>query len=456
VPQVAAVRSIDEAAREPHLTCVPAQMRRAADEQDRRLGPGDQRDHHGCSASSIGLGNVDGHPVVLRHVERNPANWAGSDALVRDAHADGSEARGSHRGRRTRRVVLPRAALFYAGAIGIAALLALWRPPPKWVEASYVNGFYLGLDRGVRAVTDPLPFAVGDVLLLAALAALVVWWVRTLHAPGARMRRLPGLAARTVALFALVYLWFAAFWGLNYDRVPVSDKVVIDVAAVDAPHVDEFANHVARMLSADVAAAHREAGTGSGAKTIAALQPTFEAAIRRLGDDAAVSLPPVKPTIFDGLLGSTGDSGFMDPWTHEVNLYSGQLFFERPATFAHEWAHMAGFADESEANYVAVLTCINSSDPLARYSGWLLVWFNLGSNVHVTQRVAPQVAHDIRAIQVRLRQQVRPAIARAQAAAYDRYLRANRVAAGIDSYRLFVRWMTGATYDARGLPVVRS
>ena len=36
---------------------------------------------------------------------------------------------------------------------------------------------------------------------------------------------------------------------------------------------------------------------------------------------------------------------------------------------AHEWAHLAGYADESEANFVGWLTCARASDA-ARYSGW--------------------------------------------------------------------------------------
>ena len=338
--------------------------------------------------------------------------------------------------------------------VAVAVVLVAWRPPSVWIERHYVNGFYFGLDRTVRSVTDRMPFAVGDLLLILAVAGLVVFWVRVLRASKSRGGRILFALGRTLAALAVVYLWFLAFWGLCYDRVPVSEKVVVRASSVNEAHVDAFGDRVARMLTANVGAAHREAA--QEAAVTRALSATFEAAIRRLGDDANVALPPIKPTIFNAMLGSTGDSGFMDPWTYEVNLYSGQLFFERPATFAHEWAHMAGFADESEANYIAVLTCINSDRPLARYSGWLLVWFNLGSNVHVKQRVAAQVVRDIRAIQQRLREQVKPGIARAQQAAYDRYLRANRVAQGIDSYRYFVRWMTGATYDASGLPVVRS
>jgi hypothetical protein len=342
--------------------------------------------------------------------------------------------------------------LFDAVVVAVALVLALARPPAAWVERHYANGVYPGLDRAVRAVTDPAPFAVGDALLVIAVLALALFWVVSLRRPRA-LRRVPRTIARTLAVVAALYLWFVGFWGLNYDRVPVSQKIVLHPEMVDSAHVDAFANRVAHMLSDNVDGAHREQAIESDVRR--SLQPAFEAAIQRLGDPGPVSIPPIKPTIFDAMMGFTGDAGFMDPWTHEVNLYGGQLFFERPATFAHEWAHVAGFADESEANYIAVLTCINDPHPLARYSGWLLVWFNLGSNVHVTQHVKPQVARDILAIERRLRLQVRPAIAKAQAAAYDRYLKANRVAQGIGSYRAFVAWMTGATYDARGLPIVR-
>jgi len=101
-----------------------------------------------------------------------------------------------------------------------------------------------------------------------------------------------------------------------------------------------------------------------------------------------------------------------------------------------------------------VLTCIRSADPLARYSGWMLVWFNLPQNVHVTHALSPAVRTDIEALIQRNRRDVKPAVANAQRAAYDAYLKANNVEAGFDSYRLFVRWMTGADYDADGLPVV--
>ena len=56
-------------------------------------------------------------------------------------------------------------------------------------------------------------------------------------------------------------------------------------------------------------------------------------------------------------------------------LANGTLLpFERAATVAHEWSHLAGYADESEANFVGWLVCMRGPAS-AQYSGWLsLVW----------------------------------------------------------------------------------
>jgi hypothetical protein len=64
------------------------------------------------------------------------------------------------------------------------------------------------------------------------------------------------------------------------------------------------------------------------------------------------------------------------------------------------------------------------------------------------------VHDDVEAIIARLKRQINRNFARGQSVAYDRYLKANRVVAGIGSYQLFVRWMVGATYGPDGLPHV--
>ena len=66
-----------------------------------------------------------------------------------------------------------------------------------------------------------------------------------------------------------------------------------------------------------------------------------------------------------------GLSGFYMPFTGEPNFNDAQPDFDLPYVIAHEKAHQRGFAREDEANFIAFLVCVNSTDPYLRYSGYL-------------------------------------------------------------------------------------
>jgi hypothetical protein len=62
---------------------------------------------------------------------------------------------------------------------------------------------------------------------------------------------------------------------------------------------------------------------------------------------------------------------------------------------------------------------------------------------------------DLRAISDRIRLHAIPSASRAGYALYDRFLKANRVEAGIRSYGEVVRLMLGTRFTEDGAPVVR-
>ena len=345
----------------------------------------------------------------------------------------------------------------------VALAMAFFPPPALWVERWYSDGAYPVIDSTVRLVVDLVPFALGDVLLIVLVAVLAFWWIDPIVAllDGRRRRRFGTAFLRTFTLLAVVYFWFFVSWGLNYDRLPVEQKIVIHRKNTDAAAVDRLADHTLRMLQANVGAAHAEIKTlvDPDPRSMALarrLQPSWKAVIDRLEKNHRIEAVPVKPTLFSFDMKVSGTTGFTDPWTHEINLRPGLFAYERPAIYAHEWSHIAGFADESEANYIAVLACTTSSDPLLRYSGWLLVWEYLPKNIHTRVRVSSQVIDDIKAIIERDRREQQETVAKVQHAAYDRYLQSNHVAAGYADYGLFVRLLTAGTYDASGLPVIRN
>jgi hypothetical protein len=291
--------------------------------------------------------------------------------------------------------------------------------------------------------------------LIAVLIAFFAAWFVGLKG-AVRTRRLRDLTdplLGTCGALALIFILFMGSWAYNYNRIPVKQKMVLHPHRVDTVAVTALADRTLLMLNANAVAAHAERYDDVVMQRL--LEPTFYATTRRLGNREIFAPAPIKPTIFEPFMRASATDGFTDPWTHEINLSSSLSSIERPAAYAHEWSHLSGFADESEANFIAAITCITSKDPALRYSGWMLVWFNLPSTVRVHHRASRLVIADVKAIIARYRRETKPAVERAQRAMYERYLHANNVRAGFASYHLFIQLITAGEFDRNGLPVVK-
>jgi len=344
---------------------------------------------------------------------------------------------------------------FVIDAVALVAALAVRFivPGPAWIEAHYANGAYPAIDRAVRSVTGPLPLCLGDALFAIVVFALLRYWFTAARAARGRILATAArVLTRTLAVAGAIYVWFMVSWAYDYSRVPLADKIPVHDARTDEDTVNRFADRVIDELTRYAAAAHRERLRDPDVAV--RLVPTFEATIRRLGDVATFPPPRIKPTMFQPFFQLSGTAGFTDPWTHEINLDASLFPVERPAFYAHEWSHISGFNDEAEANFIAVIACTTSHDPLLAYSGWLLVWDNLPQNVHTTHRIGRLAYDDLVAIRARYVKNVNRQVEGASRAAYDSYLKSNHVKAGYASYALFIRWLTGADFDRAGLPIV--
>lgn len=85
--------------------------------------------------------------------------------------------------------------------------------------------------------------------------------------------------------------------------------------------------------------------------------------------------PPMKKAFISDILEWMDIGGYTYPYTMEVtyNKYCTDLYY--PFLYAHESSHHQGYYKESEANYLAFLGCINSSDKNAVYSGYLEIYY---------------------------------------------------------------------------------
>jgi hypothetical protein len=341
---------------------------------------------------------------------------------------------------------------FRLAVIAVAALAAIVPIPATFIERYYSTSVFPVLQRGMTAVSN-----LGSVAFLDVWLALAVLWFlwRTWRAVSAARRvgwtrPVTFWLIRMVAAGAGVYLAFLLLWGLNYRRVPITGKARFDQSRVTAEAARALALSAVDHANALYPNAH---STDAGGPLIdPTLAAGFEDAQRALGIQRPARPGRPKLSILDVYFTRAGVEGMTDPFFLETLVAGDLLPFERPQVIAHEWSHLAGFANEGEASFVGWLTCMRASDP-AQYSGWLFLYGEVAGELKPTERaeVAGRLADgpraDLRAIADRVRRHVRPVVANAGWRVYDRYLKANRVDAGVRSYGEVVRLVLGVRFE---------
>lgn len=341
--------------------------------------------------------------------------------------------------------------------VAVALAAALVPVPADVVERWYSQGVYPVIQRALTPASSLVPLALLDVasvgLLLAALTFVVRHW--RLH--GARMAAIEA-AFRVVRSAALVFLLFICLWGLNYRRTPIEQKVDYDGARVTPGAIVRFGELAVARVNALEASADRRS---DGAAGLTGLEAAFDAAQRALGAQQGRTARPAPPkrSIYTWYLVNAGIDGMMNPFFLEIILNPEILPMERPFSLAHEWAHLAGYADESEANFVAWLTCARAGAS-GEYSGWLeALRYTLSAvpraeRTRLQAQLAPAVQEDLRAIAMRLGR-ADPVVSGVARSVYDSYLKSQGVKDGIASYGAVLRLMVGTSFENGWVPRLR-
>jgi Protein of unknown function (DUF3810) len=335
--------------------------------------------------------------------------------------------------------------------LGAAVFLALAPFPKAYIERFYSTFLYIHIQRLVTRASNLAPFSLFDVLVIAIAAA----WLVALTADIRRRQRVTArVLMRSVVWGSVLYIAFVCLWGFNYRRVKLADKLEIDSSRISPDGVFALAATSIEQLNSIYGQAHadsREASPTNG----------FDRAQRELGSVTTALPGRPKSTLLNPFFRWTGVSGMTDPYFLEVLIDDSVLPIERPFVIAHEWGHLAGFADESEANFVGWLTCVHGS-AADQYSAWLFVFQELMPVIRdpdrseLVRRLTPGPLEDLRAIAERERRQVSPRASRISSLVYDRYLKANRIPSGVANYREVAGLLLGVQFGPDWAPKLKS
>lgn len=329
---------------------------------------------------------------------------------------------------------------FWLGSLIVAVGLAVV-PVPAWmIDRFYSGEVYPAVQRVVTTLSNAIPFAVLDLLLVALVVLLGHWAVRLVRVARARgaVTAVWEVFRRVVRATSIVAILFLLMWGLNYRRTSLEVSLKVTGPPLSADDLQSAileANALASRVRPSLAPSD-----APGYEDVARRLPgPLNAALRQL-HRPPLEVPgrPKYSLVLTPYFTAAGIDGMIDPLALESVVHPDLLPVERPFVLAHEWAHLAGAADEAEASAIGWLACMNG-DPGLAYSASVYLIGEAGSSLSrdrwraVAVHLDPGVRSDLDAIARRVEHE-QPTVQRTASRVYDTYLKANRVGDGVASY----------------------
>ena len=346
-------------------------------------------------------------------------------------------------------------------------LVTLTKMIPLW-GFIYTTRIYPVIGTLLSPISGFFPFAVGDIFIALSIAWVIFYPIYEIGLRKKLAKRYFFLAAKRgsypkkkvvfgrVAEYLLwVYAWFYIAWGLNYSQPNIYARIGMKPVEVSEAKFKAFAYQYADSLNALSIASDNIAGKSIASDSIVndELKNRVRDAVlkeyNKIGYREGINKPfnqhsHAKTMVFTPLSSMSGVTGSMGPFFCEFTLNGDILPHDYPATYAHEFAHFLGVANEGEANFYSYIVCTASADKQVRFSGYYHIFFHVLNNVFdiLGEKEGERFLKHIRPEIIQLAKNDRhywlskrcKALDAAQDFIFELYLKGNHVAEGRKSY----------------------
>ena len=364
-------------------------------------------------------------------------------------------------------------------------LVTLVKMIPLW-GFIYTTRIYPIIGTLLSPISGFFPFAVGDIFIALSIAWVIFYPIYEIGLRKKLARRYFFLAAKRgsypkkkvvfgrVAEYLLwVYAWFYIAWGLNYSQPNIYDRTGMKPVEVSEAKFKAFAYQYADSLNA-LSISSDIAGSSISSDSIVddGLKNRVRDAVlkeyNKIGYKEGINAPfnqhpHAKTMVFTPLSSMSGVTGSMGPFFCEFTLNGDILPHDYPATYAHEFAHFLGVANEGEANFYSYIVCTVSADKLVRFSGYYHIFFHVLNNVfdilgekegeRFLKHIRPEIIQRARNDRHYWLSKRCKALDATQDFIFELYLRGNHVAEGRKSYSgvigLILAWEEKKEYSRK-------
>ena len=332
--------------------------------------------------------------------------------------------------------------------IALLILVTLTKMIPLW-GFIYTTRIYPVIGTLLSPISGFFPFAVGDIFIALSIAWVILY---PIYEIGLRKKRVFG---RVAEYLLWVYAWFYIAWGLNYSQPNIYYRIGMKPVEVSKAKFKKFAYQYADSLNALSNASLSNARKSISPDSIVddALKNRVRDAVlkeyNKIGYREGINRPfnqhpHAKTMVFTPLSSMAGVTGSMGPFFCEFTLNGDILAHDYPATYAHEFAHFLGVANEGEANFYSYIVCTASADKQVRFSGYYHIFFHVLNNVYdilgekegerFLKHIRPEIIQRARNDRRYWLSKRCKALDAAQDFIFELYLRGNHVAEGRKSY----------------------
>ena len=332
--------------------------------------------------------------------------------------------------------------------IALLILVTLTKMIPLW-GFIYTTRIYPVIGTLLSPISGFFPFAVGDIFIALSIAWVILY---PIYEIGLRKKRVFG---RVAEYLLWVYAWFYIAWGLNYSQPNIYYRIGMKPVEVSKAKFKKFAYQYADSLNALSNASLSNARKSISPDSIvddelknrvrdAVLKEYNKIGYREGINKPFNQHPHAKTMVFTPLSSMAGVTGSMGPFFCEFTLNGDILAHDYPATYAHEFAHFLGVANEGEANFYSYIVCTASADKQVRFSGYYHIFFHVLNNVYdilgekegerFLKHIRPEIIQRARNDRHYWLSKRCKALDAAQDFIFELYLRGNHVAEGRKSY----------------------
>ena len=344
--------------------------------------------------------------------------------------------------------------LFFGGAalpIWLAlvtfGLTEIFSRYPMVTESVYSQTLYPAIAFLLSFLSKQVSFSMDDAFYVLLAVFLIILLVLNLIRK-IQFGRFLLLILQTMAICYMLFYWF---WGFNYFRSGINDRLQI---AKSKPDTIQFVRVFEKLI-----AQTNESYCTFENTNYTTIDSLMEASYRKNASFLKLKYPQgnrrPKPITLSAFFAKASIAGYYGPFFSEVHLNDSLMMIEYPAVLAHECAHQFGITSEAEANFYSWLVCTQSESRQLRYSANISIvsyFLSQAKRLHnfpdLVHQIDKPVFDDLRKVQDHWERMRNEEIDKVAGKVNDVYLKTNKIEKGIEDYFGVVQFVMDFSTDS--------